>query len=36
MVWFVKLATDPVTDIAAYYSSVFKVVSSPATSHEPA
>lgn len=25
MIWFVKLATDPFTDIVAYYSSVFKL-----------
>ncbi|MGE0679470.1 MAG: aminotransferase class III-fold pyridoxal phosphate-dependent enzyme [Candidatus Binatia bacterium] len=26
MIWFVKLATDPFTDIVAYYSSVYKLL----------
>jgi glutamate-1-semialdehyde 2,1-aminomutase len=32
MIWFVKLITDPITDIAAYYTSVFRVFS-PAHAH---
>jgi glutamate-1-semialdehyde 2,1-aminomutase len=26
MIWFVKLATDPFTDIVAYYSSIYKLL----------
>jgi hypothetical protein len=26
MIWFVKLATDPFTDIVAYYSSPYKIL----------
>jgi glutamate-1-semialdehyde 2,1-aminomutase len=26
MIWFVKLATDPFTDIVAYYSSAYKLL----------
>jgi hypothetical protein len=26
MIWLVKLVTDPVTDIFAYYSSVFRAL----------
>lgn len=26
MIWFVKLATDPFTDIVAYYSSVYRLL----------
>jgi len=27
MIWFVKLITDPITDIFAYYNSVDKIMS---------
>jgi len=26
MIWFVKLITDPFTDIAAYYRSVYRIL----------
>ncbi|HXW84965.1 MAG TPA: aminotransferase class III-fold pyridoxal phosphate-dependent enzyme, partial [Candidatus Binataceae bacterium] len=37
MVWFIKLLTDPITDLAAYYTSLYRILSSSqATTHEPA
>ncbi len=34
MVWFVKLATDPFTDIGAYYTSPYRLVASEAQKRE--
>jgi glutamate-1-semialdehyde 2,1-aminomutase len=31
LVWFVKLVTDPFTDIAAYYGSPYRIVANPQT-----
>ena len=34
MIWFVKLITDPFTDIVAYYNSVDKIFRAAADSEE--
>jgi len=36
MIWFVKLITDPITDIYAYYNSVDKMMHLPPSSRSEA